>query len=376
MSPVRRAAAPDPRVVARLMSLGPGPDPFPGSSPGPPPGPPPGGGWVPGGVVAALPPEELPEADEGADSPHDLPSPPVDPDAAGGLRHPGAPRHAASTTRPRRRGSREALATTTPLDDRRADVDLGPVGDVPIGDFPLAGGPAPARSGVVATSPVLERWRGGRLDPGRRGLAALAALAVLAAVLAGAVVLRSRPHAVVAPQVLASGRPVPGSAADRADAAASAGSPSAGPVVAGPTPTADVVVSVGGKVARPGLLHLPPGSRVDDAVRAAGGPLPGVDLGPLNLAQRLVDGELVLVGVPAPAAPATTSGAGAPAGPVDLNAATVADLDGLPGIGPVLAQKIVDWRTEHGRFGSVDQLREVGGIGESKYAELKDRVTV
>ncbi|CAA9362555.1 MAG: Late competence protein ComEA, DNA receptor, partial [uncultured Frankineae bacterium] len=76
------------------------------------------------------------------------------------------------------------------------------------------------------------------------------------------------------------------------------------------------------------------------------------------------------------APPPGPAGAAPSAGPLDLNAATVGDLDALPGIGPVLAQRIVDWRTEHGRFASVEQLREVTGIGESKYAELEDRVRV
>jgi competence protein ComEA len=74
--------------------------------------------------------------------------------------------------------------------------------------------------------------------------------------------------------------------------------------------------------------------------------------------------------------PAAAPGAGSADGRVDLNTADVSALDGLPGIGPVLAQKIVDWRTEHGRFASVDQLREVGGIGESKYAAVKNKVRV
>ena len=141
-------------------------------------------------------------------------------------------------------------------------------------------------------------------------------------------------------------------------------------------------MAVAGKVRRPGLVRLPLGSRVDDAVRAAGGPLPDAEPGLLNLARRLVDGEQVLVGVDPPPGSPPADGAG-PAGgvagtggPVDLNAASVSDLDGLPGIGPVLAQRIVDWRTAHGRFASVEQLREVTGIGESKYEDLRERVTV
>ena len=124
-------------------------------------------------------------------------------------------------------------------------------------------------------------------------------------------------------------------------------------------------MAVAGKVRHAGLVHLPLGSRVDDAVRAAGGPLPGVDPGLLNLARKLVDGEQVLVGVPTPGVLPGAAAGPAGSGLLDLNAAGAGDLEGLPGIGPVLAQKILDWRTEHGRFASVDQLREVPGIGDA-----------
>jgi competence protein ComEA len=193
---------------------------------------------------------------------------------------------------------------------------------------------------------VPEGLRGGRWDPGRRGVAALAAVAVLAALVTGAVLLRGRPHEV--PATLPS-------------AAASPAGPG-GPVV---------VVDVAGKVHRPGIVRLPFGSRVYDALRAAGGALTGASTDGLNLARKLTDGEQVLVGVAAASGPAGSAG-----GLLDLNAADVTALDGLPGIGPVLAQKIVDWRTEHGRFASVDQLREVGGIGESKFAALRNKVRV
>lgn len=200
---------------------------------------------------------------------------------------------------------------------------------------------------------MLAVLRSGRLDPGRHGVLALVAVGVGAAALAGFLLLRGRPseQPVAVPSVVG----------------AAPASASGGP---------QVVVAVAGRVRRAGLVHLPLGSRVDDAVRAAGGALPGADTGLLNLARKLVDGEQVLVGVAAPAVlPGVAAGASA-GGLLDLNTAAVGDLDGLPGIGPVLAQKIVDWRTEHGRFASVDQLREVGGIGESKYAALKAKVRV
>lgn len=202
-----------------------------------------------------------------------------------------------------------------------------------------------------AAAPPRSWDRFGRIDPGRRGVLALVGVAVAAALIAGLVLVRARPHEVVPPVVVSPGTPV-------------GASPSAA--------ARELVVAVAGKVRRPGLVRLPPGSRVDDAVRAAGGLLPGASYGLLNLARHLVDGEQVLVGV----AGAAAGPAGASGGLLDLNTATAQDLDGLPGIGPVLADRIVAWRSEHGRFGSVDQLREVGGIGESKYAQLKSKVTV
>jgi competence protein ComEA len=117
-------------------------------------------------------------------------------------------------------------------------------------------------------------------------------------------------------------------------------------------------------------VRLKPGARVDDALRAAGGVLPGTSTQSLNLAAKVQDGERVLVGAAATAGPAGGSAL------LDLNTATAQDFDALPGIGPVLADRIVAWRTEHGRFGSVDQLREVSGIGESKYQSLKAKVRV
>ena len=145
-----------------------------------------------------------------------------------------------------------------------------------------------------------------------------------------------------------------------------------------------VVVDVTGRIRRPGIVTLPLGSRVADALDAAGGARGNVDLTTLNLARVLVDGEQLLVGVE-PATPPTTSAtppataspsAGVPGALVDLNTATEADLDTLPGIGPVTAQAILDWRAEHGGFTSVDELLEVSGIGEVTLEELRPLVTV
>lgn len=137
-----------------------------------------------------------------------------------------------------------------------------------------------------------------------------------------------------------------------------------------------IVVSVVGRVTRPGLVTLGEGARVADALQASGGPVPGADLRALNLARRLADGEQIYVGVPPPPGSDPVAGAAAPGEPdkVDLNTATLTDLDTLPGVGPVTAQSIVDWRAEHGRFDSVDQLREIDGIGPSRFDKLRDLV--
>lgn len=158
-----------------------------------------------------------------------------------------------------------------------------------------------------------------------------------------------------------------------------------------PTAGAEVVVHVVGQVVRPGLVRLRQGARVADAIAAAGGTRTGADVSVLNLARLVVDGEQVWVGrrgEPAPGGAGsrgsggsvgtgTTSAGSSPSGSaVSLNAADVATLDTLPGVGPVLAQRIIDWRTEHGRFTSVDELGEVSGIGDKLMAQLRARVTL
>lgn len=151
-------------------------------------------------------------------------------------------------------------------------------------------------------------------------------------------------------------------------------------VAASPSESAPlVVVAVAGKVRRPGLVRLPPGSRVADAIAAAGGVLPGADPGLVNLARKVVDGEQIVVGAaaaPAAGTAAAPGSGGAPGELINLNTATAGQLDALPGVGPVLAQRIVDHRTAHGSFRSVDELREVDGIGETRFQRLKKLVTV
>ena len=144
-----------------------------------------------------------------------------------------------------------------------------------------------------------------------------------------------------------------------------------------------VIIDVEGKVRRPGIVTLPRGSRVHQAIAKAGGLAHGADTSSINLARVLADGEQVVVGAPANAAPvaggSTTStaggGAGALAGRVSLNSATPEQLDTLPGIGPVTAQAIIDFRTTHGSFQRVEDLLDVKGIGEKTLADLKDQVS-
>jgi competence protein ComEA len=207
----------------------------------------------------------------------------------------------------------------------------------------------------------------GAFDPGRRGVKALAAVAVVVLVIAALLAWRSRPQVdTIAPPSFATTdattEPV-----GHVDTSAAA---------------SELVVAVGGKVRKPGLVRLPPGSRVADALTAAGGPEPGVDVALLNLERKVVDGELIMVGVTpppgqvAPTGPAGSGAAAAPGGPVNLNTATLADLDGLPGVGPVLAQRILDAREAQGGFKAVSDLRKVDGIGDARYEQLKDLVTV
>jgi competence ComEA-like helix-hairpin-helix protein len=159
------------------------------------------------------------------------------------------------------------------------------------------------------------------------------------------------------------------------------------PALAGAASAGAVVVDVEGKVVHPGIQMLSAGARVFEALAAAGGALPGVDVTALDLARPVADGEQLRVGiagVPGPVVglPQASVGGGSrgkrgrPAQPVDLNTATLEQLESVPDVGPSLAQRILDWRSEHGRFASVAQLRQVRGIGERKFADMRDSVTV
>ncbi|MGH3646695.1 MAG: helix-hairpin-helix domain-containing protein [Micromonosporaceae bacterium] len=194
-----------------------------------------------------------------------------------------------------------------------------------------------------------------RLDPGANGARALGLLAAIVVVAAAGIAWWSQPR----PEPVSTPRVSPPSAAASATGTG-------------------VVVAVAGKVRRPGLVTLAPGARVADAIEAAGGLLPGTDVGYLNLARKVTDGELIVVGATPPpdAAGPGAPAAGDPAGKVNLNTATLQQLDTLPGVGAVIAQRILDHRADHGGFRSVDELRQVDGIGPARYEQLKDLVTV
>lgn len=249
----------------------------------------------------------------------------------------------------------------------------------------------------LAVRERLPLWVQSRCGLERRSLAALTVVLVVGAGVAGASFWTGRPQQVRAPEVVAAARPLPGPAPSvpqrpspapvGTGAGAGAGTgPTAG---AGTGAGAVVVVDVGGKVRRPGVFTLPAGSRVADALRAAGGIRPGTDLTGLNRARVLQDGEQVLVGLPAAAGgagaggavgPGAGAGSGAgsgaglgspsPTSPLSLNTASVEQLDALPGVGPVLARHIVEHRARHGGFRSVAELRDVDGIGERRFADL------
>ncbi|MDQ3675993.1 MAG: ComEA family DNA-binding protein [Actinomycetota bacterium] len=216
-------------------------------------------------------------------------------------------------------------------------------------------------------------------DLDRPRLALYVALGLIVCVL-GARYLRSQPAAPAA---------VEGSGAASKAPEGSEGSPAVRVERAG---GGRVTVHVAGEVRRPGVYRLGPGSRVDEALRLAGGPKPRADLSAVNLAAKLEDGRQVLVpkrasGGAAAVAPAGASGVSsgsaaaggagaAPAAPINLNTATLEQLDTLDGVGPGIAQRIIDYREQHGGFQRVDELAEVPGIGDKRLATLRPLVTV
>ncbi|WP_349017406.1 ComEA family DNA-binding protein [Streptomyces cavernicola] len=251
----------------------------------------------------------------------------------------------------------------------------------------------------------LPLWLQLRCGVERRSLIALAVVLVVAVGFAVLHFWSGEPRSVRAPEAvgeatvpdLSSGAAVPSPGSGGTDSVGGQGASGEATGVPGADGVAGgrIVVDVSGKVRSPGIHRLPAGARVADALEAAGGVRSGADITSLNRARLLMDGEQVVVGVPAApgqvgvggsASTGTTSsgasggaagagpGAGAGAAPVSLNTATVDQLDTLPGVGPVLAQHIVDYRTQHGGFRSVDELREVNGIGDRRFADLKNAV--
>lgn len=231
-----------------------------------------------------------------------------------------------------------------------------------------------------------------RADPGRTGAIALALVAALAVLITIFTIVRDRPAPVISAKLPAVER-----------VSTSPGSSPRSSTSPGPPPGADrpVVISVVGLVHAPGLVTLAPGARIADALKATGGAIDGADTIGLNMARPLVDGEQIVVGLaPAPGQPTTLGssvGPGAPApgpaatssgphpGPkpnprpaevIDLNTATVEQLDALPGVGPVTAAAIVAWRQANGKFTSVDQLADVDGIGPARLDKLRSLVRV
>jgi competence protein ComEA len=221
-----------------------------------------------------------------------------------------------------------------------------------------------------------------RADPGRAGAIALAAIAALAVLVTIFTLMREQP----APVVSAKLPPV-----DMASSASRGPSPS--PSARPPQP---VVVSVVGLVHSPGLVTLAPGARIADALKAAGGTTDGADTIGLNMARQVDDGEQIVVGIapvkgqpavlgssvssgsaaPGPSGSPSRPAKGTPAAVINLNTATVQQLDTLPGVGPVRAAAIVAWRDAHGKFTSVDQLGEVDGIGPGRLEKLRPLVRV
>ncbi|MEU6271571.1 ComEA family DNA-binding protein [Streptomyces populi] len=261
----------------------------------------------------------------------------------------------------------------------------GPTGHGPVSRDPAEEADTAWRDRAgLAVRERLPLWLQSRCGLERGSVAALTVLLVVAAVFAVQHFWAGRTRPVRAPEVVGAAAPYGGRHAPGDRPGARSAAPAGASSAAGAGGNV-VVVDVGGKVRAPGLQRLPAGSRVEDALRAAGGLRPGTDTDGLNRARLLVDGEQIVVGASAPPPGAGSDGSGAlgpggsaagavPSAPIPLNTATVDQFDSLPGVGPVLARHIIDYRTAHGGFRSVDELREVNGIGDRRFADLRDLV--
>jgi len=172
--------------------------------------------------------------------------------------------------------------------------------------------------------------------------------------------------------------------------AAASPSPASAAAAASPSAVADLVVYVCGAVKSPGVVRVPAGARVADALALAGGPGARAEMDGVNLAAKVVDGQQIMVperGAAVAAGGSASSAAGgsaasaggsvtAPGAPVNINTASLEELDALSGVGPATAQKIIDYRTANGPFKAVDDIKNVSGIGDAKFAAMKDKITV
>ncbi len=224
---------------------------------------------------------------------------------------------------------------------------------------------------------VLSHWRAvtarllARYSDRRAALVLGAAILAVVPVAAGVYVLRTRAQPVELTLPRAAATTAVSSDTDIGSGASGA-------------PEGDVapVAHAAGAVVRPGIYPLPSGARVADLLAAAGGPTRDADLDAINLAAKVADGDRIYVprrGEVAPSALSGASGAGGGAAApttVNLNSASLEELDSLPGVGPATAQAILDYRRQHGRFRSVDQLLEVRGIGQAKLRQIRPRVRV
>jgi competence protein ComEA len=234
------------------------------------------------------------------------------------------------------------------------------------------------RSRSGARLPLSERVRSllplavqERLDLDRRAVVGLSVLLVLALGYGVQHFWVGRPVPVAVPVAEAAGTAASTVPPGRTVRTTGTGGAPATPGVPGGTAAAGVVVDVAGRVRAPGVRTLRPGSRVQDALRAAGGALAGTDLTSLNLARIVNDGEEIVVGGAAPAPVPGAAGGGGPAAPLSLSTATAQELDALPGLGPVLVQRIIQFREQHGGFRSVDQLAQVSGFGDRRLKDLR-----